>query len=167
MEDSNHDKTAILRKVLPAFELLVRQRRIVVITVLFITIPVFIRLLFMGPLYTAEITILPPDNTNKLPLSALEGATSKLLGLSFSSRGDITIMYSEILKSRNIGMKLLKTKFYSNLYSKPRKLLEFIDVDAESEAERMDKKIKIFKDLMEIQVNELSKLPSPIILPIK
>ena len=160
VEESNSEgffATNIFRAILDQIEIVLRHRWILVITFLVINIPVFFRLLFSDPYYTAVATILPPEKSGSGIIPGLQGATSRLLGLSVPARGDITLLYDDILRSRRISSKILQSEFEVNGYDSPVKLIDYLKIEADSESEMVQRANKVYNGMIRISVDEFSK----------
>jgi len=147
----------IFQAILDHIEIVLRHRKILVITFLVINIPVFFRLLISDPYYTAMATILPPEISGSGVIPGLQGATSRLLGISVPAQSDVTLLYNDVLRSRRISSKILQSEFEVRGYDKPIKLIDYLKIEADSESERMQRANKLYNAMIGISIDEYSK----------
>lgn len=107
------------------FNTIVKHRWMIIRNVIIVSLLIGIISFFLPPTYTAESTLLPPDETQQGGLwSALVGTPLSQLGLShFSSTSDLFV---QILKSRTVFDNVLKTKFNYNKKN-PEALLSILN----------------------------------------
>lgn len=149
--------TELLAFFITQAELLVRRRKLVTIIFFIIVLPVFIRLLFSDPVYTAEIIILPPQNTGTNAISRLGGIPAGLLGLDISIGGDLSLIYEDIIRSKTIAREILNTKFETNLNESKIKLIDYFDIEREVDFERFERAKEKYDDMIVIVVNKQSR----------
>ena len=131
-------------------ELLVRRRKSVSIIFFIIVLPVFIRLLFADPVYTAKITILPQQDKMSSNISALEGLPLGLLGANLSGSFDWSQLYEDIIRSNTISKEILYHKFQIESHENPIKLIDYFDLESETEPERVEYAKKLLDEMIVI-----------------
>lgn len=149
--------TNIFQVILDHVEIVLRHRKILVITFLLINIPVFFRLLYSDPYYTAKATILPPEKSSSGFIPGLQGATSRLLGISMPAQNDVTLLYDDILRSRRISSKILQSEFEIKGYNKPVKLIDYLKIEADSESEKVQRANKLYNLMIGVSTDDYSK----------
>ena len=160
MEESKSEgffATNIFQVILDHIEIVLRHRKVLVITFLVINVPVFFNLLFSDPYYTAKATILPPEKSSSGFIPGLQGATSRLLGISVPAQNDVTLLYNDILRSRRISSKILQSKFEVKGYDKPVKLIDYLKIEADSESERVQRANKLYNGMIGVSIDNNSK----------
>ena len=149
--------TNIFHAILDHIEIVLRHRKILVIVFLLINIPVFFRLLYSDPYYTATATILPPEKSGSGIIPGLQGATSRLLGISVPAQNDVTLLYDDILRSRRVSSKILYSEFEVRGYNRPVKLIDYLKIEADSELERVQRANKLYNGMIEVSIDANSK----------
>jgi len=150
-------ETNILKIFLWHLELLTRKRKIIVVTFFLITIPIFIKLINSVPFFTASVIILPPEKYSSGALPGMSGAASRFLGMNINVQADVTALYNDVARSRRIGEKILNTKFETEKFEAPVRLIEYFGLEKASDARALEIGMKIYRGMINVTVDVVSK----------
>lgn len=149
--------TSVFQGILDQFEIVLKHRKVLAITFLLYTVPVFFYQLTLEPFFTSSVTMLPPESVGGSALSNFQGVASQLLGINPTSSKDVTLLYEDILRSRRVSRNILNAKFQTKEFSDPIKLIDYFRVIADSESELIQRATKIYNDMVTIIIDPVSK----------
>ncbi|MCH8305569.1 MAG: hypothetical protein IIB94_10635 [Candidatus Marinimicrobia bacterium] len=150
--------TYVFQGILNQVEMIMKHRKVLIITFLLYTVPAFFILLFSEPYYTSSVTILPPESSSSGGvLSSFQGAASSLFGINPSSSPDVTLLYDDIIRSRRVSRNILMSEFQTVEFDEPIKLIDYFRIVADSESELLQRATKVYNGMISIIIDPISK----------
>ena len=107
-----------------------------------------VNFLLLTPYYRSTTTLLPETDKNKLGgLGQLAGLAS-LAGVNVGGSSDLARLYPAIITSETIVGQALRRKYHANQFADSVDLITYLDVDGDSENERLGKATKEMSGLI-------------------
>lgn len=133
------------------------QRRIIFIAIfLTITFGSLVKVLLTPASYVAITTVLPGKSSEQSPLRSI-AAAGLAMGITMPTGGYYSSLYEPILTSRGIITNVLMTKFTSPKTGEKLPLINILDVNLETDEERLGFGYLIFqKAMLSVSVDKMS-----------
>lgn len=145
-------------RLLDALELVSRNWLLVVVPFILLTGYMTVVMFIAVPVYTATATILPADNEDNSLSNALSGLV-RVAGIRRPSGINSTLVFPEILKSRNMAKRILAGRYRSpGMEVKEGTLFEIFNIQELPEPERMETGIRLIQRRLQVQQDRITQM---------